>query len=154
MPESFIQHRPAKTWNKIVVEVDSRMTEAVAAYLADLSGSGIEISPSEVDRSNDKDNDISFEKITAYIPIGPGESDKKAVSNRINELGQFLANLSLIFAECSPPSFNTEMIIEEDWGENMLLKWTPASLLAPATTRAPSWLFCSLSSFYRITKEN
>jgi ribosomal protein L11 methyltransferase len=138
MPESFIQHRPAKTWNKIVVEVDSRMTEAVAAYLADLSGSGIEISPSEVDRSNDKDNDISFEKITAYIPIGPGESDKKAVSNRINELGQFLANLSLIFTGCSPPSFNTEMIIEEDWGKIWKSFFTSFQI-TPKLTIKPSW---------------
>jgi len=39
MPASSIQYRPAKTWNKIIIEADSRMTEAVAAYLADLSGS-------------------------------------------------------------------------------------------------------------------
>jgi len=47
MTESSIQHRPAKTWKKIIIKVDSRMTDAVAAYLTDLSGSGVEISPSE-----------------------------------------------------------------------------------------------------------
>ena len=138
MPESFIQHRPAKAWNKIVIEVDSRMTEAVAAYLVDLSGSGIEISPSEEDRSNDKDSDITFEKITAYIPIGPTESDKKAVSKKINELRQFLANLSLIFAGCSSPSFNTEMIIEEDWGKIWKSFFTSFQI-TPKLTIKPSW---------------
>ncbi len=138
MPASFIQHRPAKTWNKIVIEVDSRMTEAVAAYLVDLSGSGIEISPSEEDRRNDKDSDITFEKITAYIPIGPTESDKRAVSNKINELRQFLANLSLIFPECSSPSFNTEIIGEEDWGKVWKSFFTSFQI-TPKLTIKPSW---------------
>jgi len=138
MPASSLQHRPAKAWNKIVIEVDSRMTEAVAAYLVDLSGSGIEISPSEEDRSNDKDSDITFEKITAYIPIGPTESDKKAVSNKINDLRQFFANLSFIFAECSSPSFNTEMIIEEDWGKIWKSFFTSFQI-TPKLTIKPSW---------------
>jgi ribosomal protein L11 methyltransferase len=138
MPASSLQHRPAKAWNKIVVEVDSRMTEAVAAYMVDLSGSGIEISPSEEDRSNDKDSDITFEKITAYIPIGPTESDKKAVSKKTNELRQFLANLSLIFAGCSSPSFNTEMIIEEDWGKIWKSFFTSFQI-TPKLTIKPSW---------------
>ncbi len=138
MPASFIQHRPAKTWNKIVIEVDSRMTEAVAAYLVDLSGSGIEISPSKEDRRNDKDSDITFEKITAYIPIGPTESDKRAVSNKINELRQFLANLSLIFPECSSPSFNTEIIGEEDWGKVWKSFFTSFQI-TPKLTIKPSW---------------
>jgi ribosomal protein L11 methyltransferase len=135
MPESFIQHRPAKTWNKIVVEVDSRMTEAVTAYLGDLSGSGIEISSSEEDPIIDKGR---TEKITAYISIGPTESDKKAVSNKINELRQFLANLSLIFAGCSSPSFNTEMIIEEDWGKIWKSFFTSFQI-TPKLTIKPSW---------------
>ena len=138
MPATSIQHRPAKAWNKIVIEVDSRMTEAVAAYLVDLSGSGIEISPSEEDRRNDKDSDITFEKITAYIPIGPTESDKKAVSNKMNELRQFLASLSLIFAEYSSPSFNTEMIIEEDWGKIWKSFFTSFQI-TPKLTIKPSW---------------
>ena len=138
MPASSLQHRPAKAWNKIVIEVDSRMTEAVAAYLVDLSGSGIEISPSEEDRNNGKDSDITFEKITAYIPIGPTESDKKAVSNKINELRQFLANLSLIFTEYSSPSFNTEMIIEEDWGKIWKSFFTSFQI-TPKLTIKPSW---------------
>ncbi len=95
--------------------MDSRMTEAVGAYLADLSSSGIEISSSEEDRINDKDSTATFEKITVYIPIGPTEFDKKAVSKKIKELRQFLANLSLIFTYCSSPRFNTEIIMEEDW---------------------------------------
>jgi ribosomal protein L11 methyltransferase len=113
-------------------------SQAVAAYLVDLSGSGIEISHSEEDRNNDKDSDITFEKITAYIPIGPTESDKKAVSNKINDLRQFLANLSLIFPGCPSPSFNTEMIIEEDWGKIWKSFFTSFQV-TPKLTIKPSW---------------
>ena len=79
------------------------MTEAVAAYLADLSGSGVEISSSEGDLINDIDNPAAFEKITTYISIEPSDSDNETISKKINELKQFLANLPLIFTECPAP---------------------------------------------------
>ena len=138
MPASSIQHRAPKVWNKIVIETDSRMTEAVAAYLADLSGSGVEISHSEKDRTNDKDNPVTFEKITAYILTGPTESDKKAVSKKIKGITQFLANLSLIFTECSSPGFNTEIIMEEDWGTAWKSFFTSFQI-TPKLTIKPSW---------------
>jgi ribosomal protein L11 methyltransferase len=138
MPDSSIQHRTPKTWNKIVIEVDSRMTEAVAAYLANLSDSGIEISSSEENLINHKNSNVTFEKITAYSPIGPTESDKEAALITINELKQFLANLSLIFADCSSPHFNTEMIMEEDWGKAWKSFFTSFQI-TPKLTIKPSW---------------
>ncbi len=138
MTESSIQHRPIKTWNKIIVEVDSRMTEAVGAYLADLSSSGIEISSSEEGLISDKGRTAAFEKITAYIPIGPTETDKKAVSRKINELRQFLANLSLIFTDCSSPRFNTEIITEEDWGK-IWKSFFSTFQVTPKLTIKPTW---------------
>ena len=138
MTESSIQHRTAKTWNKITIEVDSRMTEAVGAYLADLSSSGIEISSSEEGLISDKGRTAAFEKITAYIPIGPTETDKKAVSRKINELRQFLANLSLIFTDCSSPRFNTEIIMEEDWGK-IWKSFFSTFQVTPKLTIKPSW---------------
>ena len=48
---SSFRHRNARIWNKIVIQVDSRMSEAVAAYLADLSPSGIFVQTSSaIDR--------------------------------------------------------------------------------------------------------
>jgi ribosomal protein L11 methyltransferase len=138
MTESSIQHRTAKTWNKIVVEVDSPMTEAVGAYLAGLSSSGIEISSSKEDLINNKGSTATFEKITAYIPIGPTETDKKAVSRKINELRQFLANLSFIFTDCSSPRFNTEIIMEEDWGK-IWKSFFSTFQVTPKLTIKPTW---------------
>ena len=114
MVESPFQHRTPKTWNKIVVEVDSAMTEAVAAYLADLSGSGIEIS---ISGKNQKKDNEKIEKITAYIPIGSIKSESAAVPEKIGELQDFLNSLSHIFTDSPPPVLNTEIIVEEDWGK-------------------------------------
>ena len=138
MPASSIQHRPAKTWNKIIIEADSRMTEAVSAYLADLSGSGVEISSSEGDLINDIDNPAAFEKITTYISIDPSDSDNETISKKINELKQFLANLPLIFTECPAPKFFTEMIMEEDWGKAWKSFFTSFQI-TPKLTIKPSW---------------
>ena len=138
MPASSIQHRPAKTWNKIIIEADSRMTEAVAAYLADLSGSGVEISSSEGDLINDINNPAAFEKITTYISIDPSDSDNETILKKINELKQFLANLPLIFTECPAPQFFTEMIMEEDWGKAWKSFFTSFQI-TPKLTIKPSW---------------
>ena len=138
MPASSIQHRPAKTWNKIIIEADSRMTEPVAAYLADFSGSGVEISSSEGDLINDIDNPAAFEKITTYISIDPSDSENETISKKINELKQFLANLPLIFTECPAPKFFTEMIMEEDWGKAWKSFFTSFQI-TPKLTIKPSW---------------
>ncbi len=138
MPASSIQYRPAKTWNKIIIEADSRMTEAVAAYLADLSGSGVEISSSEGDLINDISSPAAFEKITAYISIDPSDSENETLSKKLNKLKQFLVNLSLIFTECPAPQFFTEMIMEEDWGKAWKSFFTSFQI-TPKLTIKPSW---------------
>jgi len=113
------------------------MTEAVASYLADLSGGGIEISPSGKDRSNDRDS-TTFEKITAYILIDPTDADTKIAPEKANELKQFLANLSHIFSECRSPGFSTEIIREEDWGKVWKSFFTSFQI-TPTLTIKPSW---------------
>ena len=137
MTESSIQHRPAKTWKKIIIEVDSRMTDAVATYLTDLSGSGVEISPPEK-RSTAKKSGLTFDKIISYLLIAPGESDKRSGAEKTNELELFLDNLSHIFTECSSPSLNTEIIEEEDWGKAWKKNFTSFQI-TPKLIIKPSW---------------
>jgi len=135
MVEFSFRHRAPKTWNKIVVEVDSAMTEAVAAYLADLSGSGIEISSLEENPAEDKEK---IEKITAYIPTGTQKSESTAVSEKINELKVFLSGLSRIFNDCPSPRLRTEILVEEDWGKAWKSFFTSFQI-TPTLTIKPSW---------------
>jgi len=130
MVESSFQHRTPKTWHKIVVEVDSTMTEAVAAYLESLSESGIEISSPEKATKTDI--------ITAYIPTGSQKSEETAVSEKIIKLKRFLADLPQIFNDCSSPRLSTEILVEEDWGKTWKSFFTSFQI-TPTLTIKPSW---------------
>jgi ribosomal protein L11 methyltransferase len=113
------------------------MSEAVAAYLADLTGTGLEITAPENNRTN-TDGSFPTETITAYIPIGPEESGKKAAAKEIAQLRQFLANVRHIFPDCPAPVFHTEIILEEDWGEKWKSFFTSFQI-TPTLIIKPSW---------------
>ena len=130
MVEPSFPHRPPKTWHKIVVVVDSVMTEAVTAYLEDLSVNGIEISSSA--------KDPVTEKITAYIPVGSKKFEKKAVSQKIDKLKDFLGGLSTIFKNSSAARLKTEILVEEDWGKTWKSFFTSFQI-TPRITIKPSW---------------
>lgn len=137
MPDATIKHRPAKSWHKIILQVDSRMTDAVAAYLADLTGTGLEIT-SPGDGPTEGPGTFQAEKITAYIPIVLEESVQKDAAEKIAALQQFLAKVCLIFPECPVPVFHTETILEEDWGRKWKSFFTSFQI-TPTLTIKPSW---------------
>lgn len=126
MSESKPNHRPARSWEKIVVEADSRMTDAIAAFLADLSGTGVEISDAAV-----------FEKIIAYIPLDPLPENDKG-SEIIDDIKDFLARLTHIFPDCQEPEFRTEILEEEDWGR-IWKSFFHTFQVTPTLTIKPSW---------------
>ena len=137
MPAYAIKHRSPKSWHKITIQVDSRMSDAVAAYLAELTGTGLEIS--SPDNSLTKTvHTFPTEKITGYLPIGPQESDKKGAHKKITGLQQFLAKACHIFPDCHAPQLLTETILEEDWGETWKSFFTSFQI-TPTLTIKPSW---------------
>jgi len=136
MLPSSIRHRPPKSWHKISIQVDSRMTEAAAAYLAALTGTGLEITSLE-NGLPEKGAPSRIERITAYIPI-PEESANKGVQEKIEALRQFLAGINLFFPDCQKPSLVIETLLEEDWGEQWKRFFKPFQV-TPALTIKPSW---------------
>jgi ribosomal protein L11 methyltransferase len=137
MPASSIKHRCPKSWHKISIQVDPRMTEAVAAYLADLTGTGLEITSPHDDPTSTALT-YATEKITAYIPISPQNSGGKAAAKKIEELRKFLAKVWHIFPDCPAPVFGTETIAEEDWGAKWKSFFTSFQI-TPRLTIKPSW---------------
>jgi ribosomal protein L11 methyltransferase len=137
MPAFLIKHRSAKSWHKISIQVDSRMTDAVAAYLTDLTGTGLEIS---IPANGQTTTGYTFptDKITAYIPIGPKKSDKKTAAKNIHELSLFLSKVWHIFPDCPAPQLLTEIIMEEDWGGKWKSFFTSFQI-TPTLTIKPSW---------------
>ncbi|MBW2466735.1 MAG: 50S ribosomal protein L11 methyltransferase [Deltaproteobacteria bacterium] len=138
MPESKSYHRTARIWEKIVVETDSRMTEAIAAYLAALSGSGVEISTVQDDRINIKNGPVSSEKIIAYRLLDSPENDRNENPEITAGLREFLERLSHIFPDCPPPRFRTDMLEEEDWGK-IWKSFFRTFQVTPTLTIKPSW---------------
>jgi len=137
MPASPIKHRTPKSWHKISIRVDTCLADAVAAYTAELTGTGLEISSGEDDRTETTQR-YSTEKITAYIPLGPEESDRNTAADKIKELRQFLVNIRHFSPDCPPPKIHIETITEEDWGEKWKSFFTSFQI-TPRLTIKPSW---------------
>jgi ribosomal protein L11 methyltransferase len=113
------------------------MTDAVSAFLAGLTGIGIEIS-SKGNGQTTTDHTFTTEKITAYIPVGPGELDQETAAKKIEELKLFLSKVRHIFPDCPVPDLLTETIIEEDWGKKWKSFFTSFQI-TPTLTIKPSW---------------
>jgi len=113
------------------------MADAVAAYLTDLTGSGLEMETSENDGAKSAPT-FPTETITAYLPLGPAGTEKKAAAQKIEELRRFLAGLCLFFDDCPAPKLVTETIVEEDWGKKWKSFFTSFQV-TPTLTIKPSW---------------
>jgi len=137
MPAFPITHRPAKTWQKISIQVDARMTDAVAAYLADLTGNGLEISVPDNGQIQ-TGSVFPIETITAYIPIVHKESAGDPAAKKNEDLRHFLAKVWHIFPDCPAPVCHSETIIEEDWGGKWKRFFTSFQI-TPTLTIKPSW---------------
>lgn len=131
------KHRPAKSWQKISVQVDPLMTEAVAAYLTDLTGSGLEIEAPEIGLQ-DSASSLSPEQITAYLPVAPEEGSERTAAEKIEELKLFLSNICHVFPASPAPILKTEIIQEEDWGRKWKSFFT-AFQITKSLTIKPSW---------------
>jgi ribosomal protein L11 methyltransferase len=137
MPASSIKHRSVRSWQKISINIHPRMTEVVAAYLADLTGTGFEISSKEK-KPTSAANMFPTENISAYIPIVPTETGNKAACKKVAELRQFLVKVWHNFSDYPAPVLHTETIMEEDWGGKWKSFFTSFHI-TPTLTIRPSW---------------
>jgi len=137
MPLSPIKHRAARSWHKLRIQVDARLTEPVAAYLADLTGTGLEIASTESDRTKPA-NIFPGETITAYIPIGPTASDRKTAEKKLGDLRRFLADICQFFPDYPVPELQAEILHEEDWGKKWKSFFTSFQITESLIIR-PSW---------------
>ena len=137
--EANNSHRSARIWEKIIVEADSRMSEAIAAFLAELTDSGIEISTSPAELSTAGDSQQPHETITAYLSLsGPSPAGKDEAAEKMALLKSFLERLGDIFPDCPPAGLTTEKVAEEDWN-SLWKKFFRAFEVTPTLTIKPSW---------------
>jgi ribosomal protein L11 methyltransferase len=133
METSSFSHRPARTWQKVTLEVDPCLTDAVTTFLTDLTGSGIEIS--SLDRSTGQPNphETTMDKITGYILC-----NEKGTATELEQLRAFLDELHTFFPDCPAPRIAVDTIQEEDWGKTWKEFFT-AYQITPRLIIRPSW---------------
>jgi ribosomal protein L11 methyltransferase len=139
MPASpTTRQRAAKTWHKIIISVSPSMSEAATAYLANLSGTGLEISADEYVEQETGNNRLGREKITAYLSLASPDDAGKVAAQQVHEIEEFLVTLLPLFPECLPPHIQSEIIHEEDWGKQWKRFFTSFQV-TPSLTIRPSW---------------
>jgi len=129
MTSSFAPHRSARTWLRITLIVPPEMTDAAGAYLADLTGQGIEINTGHPDANTQTERVIGY-----LLQDGKDENDQK----RITELDAFLASLAENFPASPPPARQLDTITEEDWGKNWKAYFKPLRITERLVIK-PSW---------------
>jgi len=137
MPAFSIKHRSARSWHKIDLQVDPRMTEAIAAFLTDLTGAGIEISAADLDQT-DPTRTSPTETITAYMPIIHAGPARTTTVKKTEDLRKFLVTVQQFFPGCPAPVYHSEIILEEDWGKKWKSFFTSLQI-TPTLTIKPSW---------------
>ena len=137
MSASSIKLRSPKSWYKVSIQVDSRLTEPVAAFVTDLTGTGFEISSGENGQGHTLPSN-SAETITAYIPIPLDGPDRDAPAEKIEALRQFLLKIRHFFPDCPVPVLQIGTIMEEDWGKKWKSFFTSLQI-TPTLTIKPTW---------------
>jgi ribosomal protein L11 methyltransferase len=133
MQPSPFSHRPARTWQRVVLEVDPEMTDAVTTFLTGLTGSGIELSSSDLPTGQPGLPDNAMEKITGYIIC-----DEKNKATELEQLRTFLGKLHTFFPDCPAPRITVDFMQEEDWGKSWKEFFT-AYQITPRLVIKPSW---------------
>jgi len=137
MPTASNINRSSKSWLKISITVDSRMTDAVSAFLRDLTGTGLEITNVDTNLESGS-NAGGAEKITGYFAIDSVGADHFVAHSEIEEIKKFLDRLQQIFPDCIAPLLDVETVIEEDWGRKWKSFFTSFHV-TPALIIKPSW---------------
>jgi ribosomal protein L11 methyltransferase len=122
MAQTQINNRPTRSWLKISIQVAEEHSEAVAGFLAALSGSGVEIVAAG----------DSSEKIIAYLAKDGELPEARAA------LDSFLRHLQGTLAADSLLHVEQEYLLEEDWGKNWKSHFKAARLTSRLAIK-PSW---------------
>jgi ribosomal protein L11 methyltransferase len=121
MNEPFA-HRPPKSWLKISFALADELADPAAAFLADLTGNGVEQSMAPPDAAAGP-----VTTVTAYL-----DQNDNLPANR-EKIRLFLERL------CGrAPEIRFEEIIEEDWGANWKKHFLPARVSSRIIVK-PTW---------------
>ena len=129
MNSSLAPHRPARTWLRITLTVAPEMTDAAGAFLAVLSGQGVEIN------SDLPDSNTGTDRVIGYLLL---DEKGENVDDRVSELDNFLKSLAANFPDSTPPAKLLNTINEEDWGKKWKAYFKPLHITERLVIK-PTW---------------
>lgn len=127
MPSHPITHRQPNSWLKIRIETPKELTDIVAAFLGNLTGTGV-----EYESNSAPDKNLIPETVTGYLP-----DDGQAHINE-HKLHSFLAKLQKTHPGAAQIKVQTALIEEEDWGAAWKKHFKPAKITSRLVVK-PSW---------------
>lgn len=127
MPATPLNHRQAKSWRKITVQVPAAVEDVVASFLASLTGSGVETVSPPLGSSAP-----TTETIIGYLDNDPAAQEKLMLFQ------EFLASLDLANPDGKGPAIALETIAEEDWDANWKQHFKPFAPTKRLVIK-PSW---------------
>lgn len=130
----FLLHRPPRRWQRITIIIAPVMTDTVAAFLADHTGTGVEISspPAGVRDSR--------ERVIGYLSAGELESEAE---ESLVDIEEFITLLAQNYPAYPLPVVETDIILEEDWNRNWKRHFTVLSI-TPRIVIKPTWESCTI----------
>jgi ribosomal protein L11 methyltransferase len=136
MEQSGIPHRQAKKWLKIGVAVAPPMCDAVASFLADFTGAGVEIKRQGVKPDENLSVIVDTETVEGYLLLDDETND--ASSEKIRILKDFINDLQVFFPGFPSAELSLETVLEEDWSRDWKKHFT-AFHITPRLIIKPSW---------------
>ncbi|MDH4321731.1 MAG: 50S ribosomal protein L11 methyltransferase [Desulfobulbaceae bacterium] len=121
-------HRPPRSWRRIEINAAAVMTDSISGFLAEITGSGVEISAPAVDAPEP----VTVETITGYLADDEERVDKELA------IVEFLKQLPSRFPGAGAPKLTASLLQEEDWGQNWKKHFKPIRI-TPRITIKPSW---------------
>ncbi len=125
MPANTFEHRPPRTWLQITITAAREMAEPLTAFLAELTGSGIEIQDGKPDAPPP-----ATLRIIGYLAADQHE--------KIAELKAYAADLHNRFPGLETPEIDSQPLVEEDWGSTWKEHFKPVRISRRLIVK-PSW---------------
>jgi len=114
-----------KSWQKLLINCHTIMEEAVAAFVTELTGSGVEIT--------DGNSPASGSLVIGYMA-----TEDPAIADKLAAIRNYLRVLARQFPEYPEPNIKIESLVNQDWHKQWKESFKPFHLSKSIVIK-PSW---------------
>lgn len=129
MPNDLTTNSPTKSWLKVTITAPEEAVDAIASFVATLTGNGVEYT-----NQPDSNSSVGHEKVIGYI------TNDSARASQETQLRNFLTNVRANMPEPNQAALtlHTELIEDEDWNKAWKKHFKPIKI-TPRLVIKPTW---------------